>query len=557
MLTHLHIENFTLVDHLALDIHQGMTVITGETGAGKSILLGALGMAVGDRTHPDKVRIGTEKADISATFDISRLSSVAQWLKEQELLQDDVPHECLLRRLITKEGKSKAFINGHPVTLSQLRALGDQLIDIHSQHEHQSLLNKETHVRLIDDFAQHQPLADEVRHAFHEWQARTKLLQERRNNQEEVSARFQLLDYQVSELQQLALGEDELGELESEQRKLTQIESILHGSQQVYALCSDDEQGLRTHITRALQLLRQIPEKDKSLLNAEGLLESAAISIDEATHEIDFFLDTHHPDPERLIAVEDRLSAIYEIARKHRVRPEELPQTQAQLEQELAQLTHNGSSIEELEQSVQLAHRHYQKLAERLSLGRKKAARILEKAVNDQLIQLAMENAVFSIALHPLTNKCTSSGLEEVEFLISTNLGQLPKPLAKIASGGELSRISLAIQVATAQTSTTPTLVFDEVDVGIGGATGEVVGKLLRELGTRGQVLCVTHLAQVASLGHHHLQVVKSSTQSTTASKLQCLSEEERVTEIARMMGGITLTEQTLAHAREMLLAAH
>lgn len=555
MLTHLQIENFTLVDHLALDINPGMTVITGETGAGKSILLGALGMAVGDRTQAEKVRMGADRADISATFDISRLPQVSQWLKDQELLQQDAPNECLLRRLITKEGKSKAFINGLPVTLAQLRELGDQLIDIHSQHEHQSLLNKETHVRLVDDFAHQQSLASDVKLAYREWQARAKSLRERRDNQEELSARFQLLDYQVSELRQLGLGENELSELESEQRQLTQIDSILRSSQQVYALCSDDEQGLRTHITRALQILRQIPEKAKSLLDAESMLESAAISIDEAAHEIDHFLDSHHPDPERLMVVEERLSAIYDIARKHRVRPEELLEVQTQLEAELAELTGQGTSLEELEFAAHTAEQTYLKLATRLSSGRKKAARQLEKTVNEQLRQLSMENAIFSVDFRSLDDRFSANGLEEVEFLISTNLGQLAKPLAKVASGGELSRISLAIQVVTAQTSTTPTLVFDEVDVGIGGATGEVVGKLLRELGAKGQVLCVTHLAQVASLGHHHLQVMKSSTQHSTASQLHWLNQEERVNEVARMMGGITLTEQTLAHAREMLQA--
>lgn len=556
MLTQLHIQNFTLVDHLALDLRQGMTVITGETGAGKSILLGALSLAVGDRTDASKVRAGASKADITATFDVSRLTAVQAWLMQHDLTQSDSPHECLLRRVITHDGKSKAFINGHPVTLAQLRALGDQLVDIHSQHEHQSLLIKDTHRRLLDEYAAHAPLLDEVRLAYREWQTRRAQFIARRDNQEEISARFQLLHYQVSELEQLNLGNTELAELEAEQRQLTHIDDILRSTHQVQTLCSDDEQGLRAQLHRALQLMRHLPEKNATLKNAEELLDSAVISIEEAARELDYFIDGSAPNPGRLQEVEDRLTAIYDIARKHRTQPEALPELFEGLSLELESLRGSDASLDQLESLMQSAQAHYQKLALTLSKGRQKAATQLAKAVNQQLKLLAMENANLSISLTPLEDKCNSHGLEDIEFLVSTNPGQAPRALAKVASGGELSRISLAIQVVTAQTSATPSLVFDEVDVGIGGATGEVVGQLLRELGESGQVMCVTHLAQVASKGHHHLRVAKSSQKDSTASHLEVLNAEERVEEIARMMGGIKMTEQTRAHAREMLAVA-
>jgi DNA repair protein RecN (Recombination protein N) len=553
MLTHLNIQNFTLVDRLDLDIKAGMTVITGETGAGKSIVLDALALTLGDRAEADRVRTGASRADITATFDTSAIPSAQEWLLNMDLQQPDNPQECLLRRLINNEGKSKSYINGQPVTLQQLRILGEMLIDIHSQHEHQSLLIKDTHRRLIDEFAGQADLAKQVRLAFREWQSRLEHFIHLRDNAADVSARFQLLSYQFNELEQLGLQPGEQAKLEAEQRSLANAEEILHGSQQLAAFCGDDEKGLSVNLHRALHILRNLPEKSTALQTAEELLTSAQIQVEEAQHEIDRHIDSFNLDPARLAVVEDRLSAIYDIARKHRIQPEELPAFIEKLSAELEQLQGGDGKLDQLAQQVAQAEKAYRQLAEQLSAKRSKAGTSLAKQVNEQLKLLAMTNANLSVSLLPLADKPGPNGLEDVEFLISTNPGQAPRPLAKIASGGELSRISLAIQVITAKTSATPTLVFDEVDVGIGGATGDVVGQLLRQLGERGQVICVTHLAQVASKGHQHLQVVKTASKKSAESTLVELSGEGKVEEIARMLGGLKITDQSLAHAREML----
>jgi DNA repair protein RecN (Recombination protein N) len=507
----------------------------------------------GDRAEADRVRTGASRADITATFDTSAIPSAQEWLLNMDLQQPDNPQECLLRRLINNEGKSKSYINGQPVTLQQLRILGEMLIDIHSQHEHQSLLIKDTHRRLIDEFAGQADLAKQVRLAFREWQSRLEHFIHLRDNAADVSARFQLLSYQFNELEQLGLQPGEQAKLEAEQRSLANAEEILHGSQQLAAFCGDDEQGLSVNLHRALHILRNLPEKSTALQTAEELLTSAQIQVEEAQHEIDRHIDSFNLDPARLAVVEDRLSAIYDIARKHRIQPEELPAFIEKLSAELEQLQGGDGKLDQLAQQVAQAEKAYRQLAEQLSAKRSKAGTSLAKQVNEQLKLLAMTNANLSVSLLPLADKPGPNGLEDVEFLISTNPGQAPRPLAKIASGGELSRISLAIQVITAKTSATPTLVFDEVDVGIGGATGDVVGQLLRQLGERGQVICVTHLAQVASKGHQHLQVVKTASKKSAESTLVELSGEGKVEEIARMLGGLKITDQSLAHAREML----
>jgi DNA repair protein RecN (Recombination protein N) len=553
MLTHLSIQNFTLVDKLDLDLKPGMTVITGETGAGKSIVLGALGQTLGDRADGQRVRNGAQRADISASFDISKIKSANKWLQEHDLQLDDTPGECLLRRVINTEGKSRSYINGQPVTLQQLRTLGEMLIDIHSQHEHQSLLLKDTHRRLLDEFAGQSELAQQVRQAFREWQSRLEHYTQLRDNLAEVSARYQLLSYQVQELEQLGLQVDEIEQLESEQRTLANAEEILRGSQQLAAICNDDDQGLSVSLHRALHILRDMPEKPRSLQEAEQLLISAQIQVEEAQREIDHHIDGFSLDPERLLVVEARLSVIYDIARKHRIHPEQLPELIARLSEELEQLQGGDARLDILAQQVADAERQFRELAQGLSAQRQKAGVKLAKQVNAQLQALAMENARVLVSLIPLVEKPGVHGLEEVEFLISTNPGQPPRPLGKVASGGELSRISLAIQVITAQTSATPTLVFDEVDVGIGGATADVVGSLLRQLGEKGQVICVTHLAQVASKGHQHLQVSKTASKTSAESTLVTLEGEAKVEEIARMLGGAKVTAQSLAHAREIL----
>lgn len=550
MLTHLHISDFTLVDTLDLELHSGLTTVTGETGAGKSITLDALALALGDRADADKVRPGAKKADIHASFDLSLLPFARKQLADQDL---DVGEECILRRVVTAEGRSRAYINGHTVTLQQLRSFGEVLIDIHSQHEHQSLLKTSTHRRLLDDFGGHDTLATKVKAAFQQWNKANQTLEQVRNNSDEINARYQLLRYQVEELDQLELQAGELNQLEQEQKALANAEEIQLGCQQISALCSDDTQGISTALHQAIQILHKLPSKSSYLKEAESLLRSASIHAEEAQREIDHHLDSSEDDASRLPEIEARLSAIYEIARKHRIPPEELPQLHQNLADELASLRSGDDQLEQLEQEVALAKAEFETHANKLSDKRKAAAKKLCTQVNKKLKQLAMENARFDISLNVAPTQPTRHGNEEVEFLIATHPGQSPKALSKIASGGELSRISLAIQVVTAQTSTTPTMVFDEVDVGIGGPTGDVVGQLLRELGEQGQVICVTHLAQVASKAHQHLLVSKTVNKKEVKSAVSYLSKEQKVAELARMMGGDTESAQSLAHAKEML----
>lgn len=550
MLTHLGISNYTLVDHLDLELKPGMTAITGETGAGKSVLLDALGLTLGDRADADRIRAGQERAEVSATFDIARLPAARQWLKEHEL--DMEGDECLLRRVITAEGRSRAYINAQPVTISQLRELGQMLIDIHAQHEHQSLLKRETQCRLLDEFGGHEALVDQVGDAWRQWQSSLARYTDLKENAEETTARVQLLRYQVDELDQLGLQPGEVEQLELEQKDLANGEAILHNSYQLVALCGGEDQSILEGINRARHIAEDLPEHIPVFREVAQLLASAEIQLSEAQHELERYIDNFELDPERLQFVEERLSAIFDIARKHRVRPEELADLHHQLSEELLGLTGADGDLDQLALKVEAQEKQYLELASRLSAQRQTAAAKLAKAVNQQLKKLAMEHARLEIALAPAP-KPMASGLEEVQIVISTNPGQPLKPLAKIASGGELSRISLAIQVVTAQTSAAPTLVFDEIDVGIGGATANTVGQLLRQLGDKAQIICVTHLAQVASKAHNHLRVNKLTSGKTASTTLEQLDHEQKVEEIARMIGNNRMTEASLQHAREMI----
>lgn len=548
MLSHLQIIDFTLVKHLDLDFHNGLTVLTGETGAGKSILLDALGLALGDRADAGKVRAGAERAEVSASFELTQLPHVKRWLKEAELGSE----ELIIRRLITAEGRSRAYINGQLVTLTQLRTVGEKLIDIHSQHEHQSLLQAATHRRAVDAYGQHGAMAEQVKQGYQQWQACAEQLERVRSSSEELNARYQLLRYQVEELEQLGLGEGELEELESRQQQLANAVQIQQSCQQVSAICGDSDDAISERLNKALQLLDDLPFKSASILEVEGMLQSAQIQVDEAHRELQRSLDASSDDEYSLPDIEQRLSAIYDIARKHRVAPEELQALHQSLADELAGLQSGDDQLEQLEQAVAEAMSLYTEKAGKLSEARAQVAKRLAKAVNQQLQALAMAHARFEVALTK-QDQPTRFGAESIEFLISTIPGQPAKPLHKVASGGELSRVSLAIQVVSAKTSVTPTLVFDEVDAGIGGATGDVVGQMLRDLGGATQVLCVTHLAQVACKAHNHLYVEKSVNKKGASTAIALLDEQGKVLEVARMMGGAVESEQSLAHAREML----
>lgn len=552
MLTQLTVSNYAIAERVELQFNRGMTALTGETGAGKSIVLDALGLAMGGRADAGAVRHGAKRADITASFDISRIPEARSWLENHELDDKD---DCILRRTISKDGRSKAFINGQPCPLSQLKELGGLLMDIHSQHQHQSLLRKETHRKLLDEFAGAESLADETRSAWKAWHQTRQKLQQRQQNADEAEARLQLLRYQVEELDRLALGEDEQTTLEAEQAQLSQADAVLHSSHQAALLCTEDEVSAADLVRQALHQLEQLPVDIPALTDTIQMLNEAQIQISEAGDNLRRFVDDYEADPARLAEVEERLSAIYQMARKHRITPEELPELHQRLSQELAELDGGEGSLEQLQAELESQRAQFDALAHKLTQTRQNAAVELDQRIARELAQLSMPSVQFVSHLNRNgDDEPAPHGMEEVEFLVSANPGQPARSLAKVASGGELSRISLAIQVVVAQTSTTPTLVFDEVDVGIGGGTAEVVGRLLRSLGENGQVLCVTHLPQVAAQCHQHLFVSKFTEKDATYSRIEPLDDQGRISEVARMLGGVDMTEQTIAHAREMFV---
>jgi DNA repair protein RecN (Recombination protein N) len=555
MLVHLSVHNYAIVEHLDLELDAGMSVISGETGAGKSIMLDALGLTLGDRADSGVVRPGADKADILASFDLHDIPEARAWLAERDL-DNDGP--CILRRVITAEGRSRGYINGSPCPQGDLKALGELLIDIHNQHEHQSLLKPETHRRLLDEYAGSQELARQVQLAAQRWKQTRNELERIANIGDEQRARHQLLSYQLEELDNLALGEGELEQLEQEHKNLTNAESLLSACRLVIEQCSENDAGnVLSALTSSLNRLGAFQGQPGALSEATNLLASAQIQVEEAVGELNRFLDHFDADPERLQQMEERLDAIYTLARKHRIQPGELIAMQQQLFEELESLNADDQAAERLSDELSAFERHYQEKAAELSTLRNNAASQLASAVELEMQNLGMPGGRFNIKLSANGNsEPHPNGLEQLEFLVSANPGQPLKALAKVASGGELSRISLAIQVITAQTSRVPTLVFDEVDVGIGGPTAEVVGQLLRRLGERGQVLTVTHLPQVAAQGHQHLFVHKVRDSDATRTAVSKLGSAQRVEEIARMLGGVDLTEESLAHARKMVSSA-
>lgn len=553
MLTHLAIRNFTIAESVDIEFHAGMTAITGETGAGKSISLDALSLALGDRAERDVVRHGAERTDISASFDIAKQRRAQDWLKNRELASDD---ECLLRRVITAEGRSKAFINGQPVTLADLRQLGEMLIDIHSQHEHQSLLQKETHRRLLDAFAGASHAASSVRRAYEQWHETAQTLATLQQADHEQAAKAELLKFQRREFDELALQENELQQLEQKQEVLSKADDIIRVSQLALALCEDGDGGsIESLLRQAVAALAPFANAQPALREIHEMLASAEIQISEARHALVRHIDNFDADPATLATIQGRLDAIYVLARKHRVQPQQLLALQQKIDADLAAMDNSEERLQALDAKLKQQLGVYQKAADELSALRKKGTQKLCKAVADKLKLLGMQHCRFDVALSP-NREPTRYGSESIEFVIATNPGQPPQPLAKIASGGELSRISLAIQVVTAQTSAIPTLVFDEVDVGIGGGTAEVVGRLLRELGDKGQVICVTHQPQVAARSHHHLRVSKQVKAKSTQTQVEVLGEKGKIDEVARMLGGVEITDTTRAHAKEMLALA-
>ena len=547
MLTHLAIKQFTLVENLELDIAQGFTVITGETGAGKSILLDALGLCLGDKADGQAVRHGADKAELSALFDVSQLPQAQAWLTERDLAED----ECCLRRVVYKEGRSKAWVNGSVVTLAELRSLGELLINIHSQHAHQSLLKKETHRQLLDNVGHLQALVATVGTDYQQWLNSKQQLANSQANYAAQQARLELLNNYVDELEKLALKTGEYEQLEQEYDYLANYESLMQDSQQALSLLDEGEHPVSRQLQQALRVIETHQTRSHSLANVCTSLQSALIEIKESSRELNGFLAQQDLDPQRLAWLEDKISEAQRLARKHKIMAHELPTLHQEFSVE-QQHYQQAQDLSALEQAVEQAKLSYLNSAEQLRQARQTVAPQITEKVTQHLRDLSMPNTQLSYQFKPL-DKPNRDGLDDIELLFSANLGQQLQPLAKIASGGELSRFALAVQVIQAQHSAVPVLVFDEVDVGISGGTAEVVGNLLRQLGERAQILCITHQPQVAAKGHSHWQVQKYTQDDKTLSRVIELNRQQRIEEIARMSGGLIVSQETLKHAESML----
>ena len=554
MLTQLTINNFAIVRQLEIELAKGMSVITGETGAGKSIAIDALGLCLGQRIETSMVREGQERAEICASFSIEPTNPAYQWLQEQELLDPDNPSDCILRRVINADGRSKAFINSTPVSASQLKEIGQYLIHINGQHASQLLLKNDYQLQLVDTFAHHHDLLAQMREDYRAWknlQTQVKTFQQKVTENE---AKKQLLQYQVEELDEFALRPNEYLELEEDQRRLSNSEQLTQLSQSALQLLSENETvSIDSMLYRATQYIDELSELDPRYASVQTMLNDALIQVQEATSEVQHLASHIEQDPMLLQEIEQRLGQALQLARKHNVKPEELVEWHQKLKAELTALLDFSESEERLILEEKAAFEKMQHTAKQLHESRCQAAEKLAQQVTHSIKGLAMENAEFFIEVNSDLTKVASNGADNIVFTLRSNLGQQAQPLAKVASGGELSRISLAIQVLTSDQSAIPTLIFDEVDVGISGKTASVVGKLLRQLGDKCQVLCVTHLPQVACHGHHQFNVEKFTVDDKTETKMTALSQEERVPALARLLGGSEITELALANAQEML----
>lgn len=554
MLTQLTINNFAIVRQLEIELAKGMSVITGETGAGKSIAIDALGLCLGQRIETSMVREGQERAEICATFFIEPTNPAYQWLQEQELQDPDNPSDCILRRVINADGRSKAFINSTPVSASQLKEIGQYLIHINGQHASQLLLKNDYQLQLVDTFAHHHDLLVQMREDYRAWknlQTQVKTFQQKVAENE---AKKQLLQYQVEELDEFALRPNEYLELEEDQRRLSNSEQLTQLSQSALQLLSENETvSIDSMLYRATQYIDELSELDPRYASVQTMLNDALIQVQEATSEVQHLASHIEQDPMLLQEIEQRLGQALQLARKHNVKPEELVEWHQKLKAELTALLDFSESEERLLLEEKAAFEKMQHTAKQLHESRCQAAGKLAQQVTHSIKGLAMENAEFFIEVNSDLTKVTANGADNIVFTLRSNLGQQAQPLAKVASGGELSRISLAIQVLTSDQSAIPTLIFDEVDVGISGKTASVVGKLLRQLGDKCQVLCVTHLPQVACHGHHQFNVEKFTVDDKTETKMTALSQEERVPALARLLGSSEITDLALANAREML----
>ena len=554
MLTQLTINNFAIVRQLNIELLQGMSVITGETGAGKSIAIDALSLCLGQRTEASMLREGQERADICATFHLNQNNPAFQFLQENELQDPDNPEDCILRRIINHDGRSKAFINGIPVSAAQLKEIGQHLIQINGQHASQRLLKNDYQLQLVDNFCQHTELLQQMSLDYHTWRNLQHQVKTFQQKCAENEARKQLLQYQVSELDEFNLKENEYEELEADHLRLSNSEELTQLSQSVLQLLSENETvSADSLLYRAVQHLSELCELDNRYTDVQNLLNEALIQVQEATNEIQSLSSNIEQDPTLLADIEQRLGQTVQLARKHNVKPQDLVALHRRLKAELNELEDFSGSEEMLIQQEQAAHEKMLATATALHQSRQLGAQKLAQQVTKSIKQLAMEHAEFFIELHSDYDKISANGADNAIFTLQSNLGQSAQPLAKIASGGELSRIALAIQVQASNQTAIPTLIFDEIDVGISGATANVVGKLLRKLSEKCQVICVTHLPQVACHGTHHFSVEKSTVDQKTETKMTALTPQQRVKALAKLLGGSKITDAVLANAQEML----
>ncbi|WP_292913612.1 DNA repair protein RecN [Nitrosomonas sp.] len=556
MLKHLSIKDFVIVDRVELDFMPGFTVLTGETGAGKSILIDALSLALGERGDASQIRHGCERAEINVTFDTGHLPSLRQWLDEHDLQGD--PDSCLMRRVIETSGRSRNYLNGHAVTLQQLRTAGEYLVAIHSQHAHQALLQKDAQRELLDAFAGCAGLARTVKEAYQQWQG----CQQQRIALEQRAAeshdKREQLEWQLQELTALNFTLLEWQTLQADHGRLSHVAALQAAADGGIEMLSESEQAVLAQINSVNHQLQNLLEYDGALRTITDLLDAAQIQLQESVYELKHYRQRLDLDPQALHGVEQRLSAIHTTARKFRVNPEELPALLESITHQLAALGSNAD-IGHLLELETAAQGEYCKHAQELSSIRQHAAQELSGKVSAAMQTIAMAGGEFSVALNPV-EQGNAHGLEQIEFQVAAHQGLPLRPLAKVVSGGELSRISLAIQVITSKVGVVPTLIFDEVDVGIGGKVAEIVGHLLKQLGKERQVLCITHLPQVAATGDQQWQVMKSAGQAAhqaVVSTIAVLNPQQRVEEIARMLGGVNITETTRQHAAEMLQQAH
>jgi DNA repair protein RecN (Recombination protein N) len=554
MLQNISILNLAVVDALDLNLETGLSVLTGETGAGKSILLTAIGLALGDRADAAYIRPDCSRAEINLTFDLSDAPDAQMWLENNEFDNDE--KQCLIRRTLRQDGKSKAYINGRPATLQSLKLLSSQLIEIHGQHAHLTLLDNAEQSRLLDSFAKNSDLLDDINQVYLQWRADSHELSALIKSSTEQSNQEDLFTYQLNELQELDLDNYDYDALIAEHTKLANLEEILNCGQQQLELLSDNEQlSANQIINQSISVISDLIPLAKGLEEPNSLLIEAQIQITEAVQQLRHFLESQELDPQRLQILDEQIGIIQNLSRKHHVNPEELPNVATQLKQNLDGLSHSSERIDSLKSLVKQQTLQYFSLATELTLIRSKAAKKLSQLISDMIKELGMPQGEFSISIAPQAiEQPKINGVDKIEFLVSANKGLPLRPLAKVASGGELSRISLAIQVTTGHDTNAPTMIFDEVDSGIGGGIAEIVGQKLRALGNNTQVLCVTHLAQVATQAHQHLFVYKDNDSEMTTSNVRTLSTEQRVEETARMLGGVNITNSTLAHAKEMLM---